>query len=409
MQQPDISTRLRAYVQTDSQAVIDLESLMPVNTDPVALTAALVRCPSVTPIEGGALVLLADTLTKAGFECTRVDRGGICNLYARWGRKGANRTFGFNGHTDVVPLGDEAAWTMPPFGAEIKGGYLYGRGATDMKSGVAAFAAAAIDFVQNTPPDGAVVLAITGDEEDVALDGTVALLDWMKAEGEAMSVCLVGEPTCPNEMGEAMKIGRRGSLTGWLTITGVQGHSAYPHRAINPLHAGVKLLDRLASHELDQGTDHFDPSSLAVVTVDTGNPATNVIPAAMRAAVNIRFNDQHTGASISAWLKDEAAKIAAETGVKADWKIKISGESFITPPGDLSDLVAKAVAAQTGRTPELSTSGGTSDARFVKDHCPVVEFGLVGKTMHQVDERVLVKQIPQLKAIYLRILTDYFS
>lgn len=382
---------------------------MPVNTDPVALTAALVRCSSVTPIEGGALVLLADTLTKAGFECTRVDRGGICNLYARWGRKGANRTFGFNGHTDVVPLGDEAAWTMPPFGAEIKGGYLYGRGATDMKSGVAAFAAAAIDFVQNTPPDGAVVLAITGDEEDVALDGTVALLDWMKAEGEAMSVCLVGEPTCPNEMGEAMKIGRRGSLTGWLTITGVQGHSAYPHRAINPLHAGVKLLDRLASHELDQGTDHFDPSSLAVVTVDTGNPATNVIPAAMRAAVNIRFNDQHTGASISAWLKDEAAKIAAETGVKADWKIKISGESFITPPGDLSDLVAKAVAAQTGRTPELSTSGGTSDARFVKDHCPVVEFGLVGKTMHQVDERVLVKQIPQLKAIYLRILTDYFS
>ncbi len=409
MQQPDISTRLRAYVQTDSQAVIYLESLMPINTDPVALTAALVRCPSVTPIEGGALVLLADTLTKAGFECTRVDRGGISNLYARWGRKGANRTFGFNGHTDVVPLGDEAAWTMPPFGAEIKDGYLYGRGATDMKSGVAAFAAAAIDFVQNTPPDGAVVLAITGDEEDVAMDGTVALLDWMKAQGEAMSVCLVGEPTCPNEMGEAMKIGRRGSLTGWLTVTGVQGHSAYPHRAINPLHAGMKLLDRLASHELDLGTDHFDPSSLAVVTVDTGNPATNVIPAVMRAAVNIRFNDQHTGASISAWLQDEAAKIATETGVKADWKITISGESFITPPGELSDLIANAVAAETGRTPELSTSGGTSDARFVKDHCPVVEFGLVGKTMHQVDERVLVEQIPQLKAIYLRILTDYFS
>ncbi len=382
---------------------------MPSNIDPIALTAALVRCPSVTPIEGGALVLLEEILSGAGFACTRVDRNGICNLYARWGRQGANRTFGFNGHTDVVPLGDGAAWTMPPFGAEIKDGYLYGRGATDMKSGVAAFAAAAIDFVQNTPPDGAVVLAITGDEEDIALDGTVALLDWMKANNEAMSVCLVGEPTCPSEMGEAMKIGRRGSLTGYLTITGVQGHSAYPHRAINPLHAGARLLDRLASHDLDQGTDHFDPSSLAVVTIDTGNPATNVIPAVMKAAVNIRFNDQHTGATISAWLQDEAAKIAEETGVKAEWRITISGESFITPPGPLSDLVANAVKAETGRTPELSTSGGTSDARFVKDHCPVVEFGLVGKTMHQVDERVLVEQIPQLKAIYSRILTDYFA
>jgi len=382
---------------------------MPSNIDPIALTAALVRCPSVTPIEGGALVLLEEILSGAGFACTRVDRNGICNLYARWGRQGANRTFGFNGHTDVVPLGDEAAWTMPPFGAEIKDGYLYGRGSTDMKSGVAAFAAAAIDFVQNTPPDGAVVLAITGDEEDIALDGTVALLDWMKANNEAMSVCLVGEPTCPSEMGEAMKIGRRGSLTGYLTITGVQGHSAYPHRAINPLHAGARLLDRLASHDLDQGTDHFDPSSLAVVTIDAGNPATNVIPAVMKAAVNIRFNDQHTGATISAWLHDEAAKIAEETGVKAEWRITISGESFITPPGDLSDLVSRAVTAETGRTPELSTSGGTSDARFVKDHCPVVEFGLVGKTMHQVDERVLVEQIPQLKAIYLRILTDYFA
>jgi len=382
---------------------------MPSNIDPIALTAALVRCPSVTPIEGGALVLLEEILSGAGFACTRVDRNGICNLYARWGRQGANRTFGFTGHTDVVPLGDEAAWTMPPFGAEIKDGYLYGRGSTDMKSGVAAFAAAAIDFVQNTPPDGAVVLAITGDEEDIALDGTVALLDWMKANNEAMSVCLVGEPTCPSEMGEAMKIGRRGSLTGYLTITGVQGHSAYPHRAINPLHAGARLLDRLASHDLDQGTDHFDPSSLAVVTIDAGNPATNVIPAVMKAAVNIRFNDQHTGATISAWLQDEAAKIAEETGVKAEWRITISGESFITPPGDLSDLVSRAVTAETGRTPELSTSGGTSDARFVKDHCPVVEFGLVGKTMHQVDERVLVEQIPQLKAIYLRILTDYFA
>uniref|UniRef100_UPI0040489BDA succinyl-diaminopimelate desuccinylase n=1 Tax=Yoonia sp. TaxID=2212373 RepID=UPI0040489BDA len=382
---------------------------MPVNTDPVDLTAALVRCPSVTPVEGGALVLLGALLADAGFECTRVDRGGICNLYARWGRKNANRTFGFNGHTDVVPLGDETAWTMPPFGAEIKDGFLYGRGATDMKSGVAAFAAAAIDFVQNTPPDGAVVLAITGDEEDVALDGTVALLDWMRDNNEAMSVCLVGEPTCPDEMGDAMKIGRRGSMTAWITVTGVQGHSAYPHRAKNPLHAGARLLDLLASHTLDHGTDHFDPSSLAVVTIDTGNPATNVIPAQMTATVNIRFNELHTGASLSAWLQLEADKVAAEFDLQISMTIKISGESFITPPGELSALVSRAVTAETGRTPELSTSGGTSDARFVKDHCPVVEFGLVGKTMHQVDERVMVSQIGQLKAIYLRILGDYFA
>ena len=382
---------------------------MPVNTDPVALTAALVRCPSITPVEGGALVVLGTLLADAGFECTRVDRGGICNLYARWGRKNANRTFGFNGHTDVVPLGDETAWTMPPFGAEIKDGFLYGRGATDMKSGVAAFAAAAIDFVQNTPPDGAVVLAITGDEEDVALDGTVALLDWMRDNNEAMSVCLVGEPTCPDEMGDAMKIGRRGSMTAWITVTGVQGHSAYPHRAKNPLHAGARLLDLLASHTLDHGTDHFDPSSLAVVTIDTGNPATNVIPAQMTATVNIRFNELHTGASLSAWLQLEADKVAAEFDLQISMTIKISGESFITPPGELSALVSRAVTAETGRTPELSTSGGTSDARFVKDHCPVVEFGLVGKTMHQVDERVMVSQIGQLKAIYLRILGDYFA
>jgi succinyldiaminopimelate desuccinylase (EC 3.5.1.18) len=246
--------------------------------DPVALTADLVRCPSVTPDEGGALVLLEDLLTKGGFTCTRVDRGGVSNLFARWGRQGANRTFGFNGHTDVVPLGDEAAWTMPPFGAVIKDGYLYGRGSTDMKSGVAAFAAAAVDFVTDTPPDGAIILAITGDEEGDALDGTTALLDWMAANNESMSVCLVGEPTCPDVMGEAMKIGRRGSLNATFTVTGVQGHSAYPHRAKNPLPAVARLVDILASHELDQGTAHFDPSTLAVVTIDTGNPATNVIP-----------------------------------------------------------------------------------------------------------------------------------
>ncbi len=377
--------------------------------DPVALTADLVRCPSVTPQEGGALVLLEKVLTDSGFTCTRVDRGDVSNLYARWGRQGANRTFGFNGHTDVVPLGDEAAWTMPPFGAEIKDGYLYGRGATDMKSGVAAFAAAAIDFVNETPPDGAVVLAITGDEEGDAVDGTTALLDWMAANNEAMTVCLVGEPTCPDVMGEAMKIGRRGSMTAFFTVTGVQGHSAYPHRAKNPMPAMARLMDVLSSRVLDEGTAHFDPSSLQVLTIDTGNPATNVIPAQTRATVNIRFNDTHTSTELTDWMQQEADTVAAAFGVRVEMRVRVSGESFITPPGALSDLISTAVEAETGRKPELSTSGGTSDARFVKHHCPVVEFGLVGKTMHQVDERVAVDQIGQLKAIYKRILTDYFA
>jgi succinyl-diaminopimelate desuccinylase len=308
-----------------------------------------------------------------------------------------------------VPLGNPDAWTMPPFGAEIKDGMMYGRGSTDMKSGVAAFAAAAVDFVQNTPPDGAVILTITGDEEGDAIDGTMALLDWMETHDEKMSVCLVGEPTSPDHMGQMMKIGRRGSMNAWFTVTGIQGHSAYPHRALNPMPAMARLMDRLASHELDTGTDHFDASTLAVVTIDTGNAATNVIPAETHACINIRFNDIHTGEGLSYWLRDEAAKVDAEFGTKTDVKIKISGEAFLTPPGPLSDLVAKAVEAETGVTPELSTTGGTSDARFVKNHCPVVEFGLVGKTMHAVDERVEVAQIVQLKAIYTRILQDYFA
>ncbi|RYG91528.1 succinyl-diaminopimelate desuccinylase [Loktanella sp. IMCC34160] len=382
---------------------------MPNPIDPVDLTARLVRCPSVTPVEGGALVLLAELLEGAGFDCTRVDRGGVSNLFARWGRKGANRSFGFNGHTDVVPIGNPDDWTVDPFGAEIRDGYLWGRGATDMKSGVAAFAAAAVDFVRQTPPDGAIILAITGDEEGPALDGTTALLDWMAEAGERMTHCLVGEPTSPNEMGEAMKIGRRGSMTARFTVTGVQGHSAYPHRARNPLPPLARLMDRLASRELDSGSDHFDPSTLAIVTIDTGNPATNVIPAKGTAAVNIRFNDLHSSQSLTDWMQAGADAIATEFDVKIAMEVSVSGESFLTPPGDLSDLIGKAVQAETGRMPELSTSGGTSDARFVKDHCPVVEFGLVGKTMHQVDERVSVEQIHQLKAIYGRILRDYFA
>lgn len=374
--------------------------------DPAELTAKLIRCASVTPTEGGALVLLENLLTDAGFNCTRVDRGEVCNLFARWGQ---GRTFGFNGHTDVVPIGDIKDWSMDPFGAEVKDGWMYGRGSTDMKSGVAAFAAAAIDFVRDTPPDGSIVLAITGDEEGPAKDGTVALLDWMDANGEAMDVCLVGEPTCPDDMGQMMKIGRRGSMTAYFTVTGVQGHSAYPHRANNPLPAMARLMDVLSSAELDQGTDHFDASTLAVVTMDTGNPANNVIPATCKATVNIRFNDAHSGASLTNWLREHADTIAKQFDLTIDMDVGISGESFITPPGPLSDLVANAVQVETNRTPELSTSGGTSDARFVQHHCPVVEFGLVGKTMHQVDERVEVAHIHQLKSIYTRILRDYFA
>lgn len=377
--------------------------------DPVELTARLIQCASVTPQDAGAMDVVQGVLGEAGFSCTRVDRGGITNLFARWGDKGHVRTFGFNGHTDVVPIGDRADWTTDPFGAEVREGWMYGRGATDMKSGVAAFVAAAVDFVTQTPPDGAVVLAITGDEEGEATDGTVALLDWMQMQAERMSVCLVGEPTCPETFGDMIKIGRRGSLNAWFTVTGVQGHAAYPHRAVNPVHALVRLMNGLASHSLDEGSAHFDASTLAVVTVDTGNPATNVIPAQCRAAVNIRFNDLHSGAGLSDWLRDQAAEVDAASGTQTKVDIRISGESFVTPPGDLSTLVARAVQAETGITPVLSTTGGTSDARFVQHHCSVVEFGLVGKTMHQVDERVEVAQIHQLKSVYARILADYFA
>ncbi len=382
---------------------------MTAKIDPVQLTADLIRCPSVTPTEGGALVLLEVLLASAGFSCTRVDRAGTANLFARWGNRGANRSFGFNGHTDVVPVGDRAAWTQDPFGAAIIDGWMYGRGATDMKSGVAAFVAAAVDFVRETPPDGAVILAITGDEEGEATDGTVALLDWMAVNGETMTHCLVGEPTSPNDLGDMMKVGRRGSLTCWFTATGVQGHSAYPHRARNPMTALVNLLTRLEAQPLDQGSAHFDASTLAITTIDCGNPTTNVIPAKGSATINIRFNDLHTGQSVTDWLRGHAQVVSAETGVQIDLRLQISGESFLTPPGAWSAMIARAVHAETGRMPEPSTSGGTSDARFVKDHCPVVEFGLVGKTMHQVDERVEVAQIGQLKAIYSRLLRDYFA
>ncbi len=377
--------------------------------DPVTLTADLVRCASVTPEEGGALQHLQALLEPAGFTCVRVDRGGTPNLFARWGAKGAAKSFGFNGHTDVVPIGDEAAWTHPPFSAHQEDGWLYGRGATDMKSGVAAFAAAAIDFVTNTPPDGAVILTITGDEEGPGDHGTIAILDWMQAQGEAMSHCIVGEPTCPETIGDMIKIGRRGSMTAHFEVLGKQGHSAYLHKALNPMPAVALLAHRLSRHELDQGTDHFDPSTLSVTTIDTGNPASNVIPARTRMTVNLRFNDLHTGESLINWLQAEAEKVAQETGTKISMTHRISGEAFLTPPGDLSELVTRAIHKETNQNPVLSTTGGTSDARFVKSHCPVVEFGLVGHRMHEVDERVWVKDIHDLKRIYARILQDYFE
>ena len=377
--------------------------------DAADLTAALIRCPSVTPDEGGALTLLADELTAAGFECQRVDRGGIPNLFARWGAKGAARTFGFNGHTDVVPPGDPASWTHPPFSGHEEDGWIWGRGATDMKSGVAAFVAAAIDFVTRTPPDGALILTITGDEEGAGRDGTLALLDWMAAQGEQMTVCLVGEPSNPDRMGEMIKIGRRGSITVHIQAHGLQGHAAYPHRVRNPLHALVRLLDDLVATPLDQGTAHFDPSGLQVTTIDCGNPAANVVPEKARATLNIRFNDLHSGESLERMIRDKAAAISAETRVDFAITIDISGESFLTQPGPFVDLVAGVVREDTGLDPVLSTSGGTSDARFVKDHCPVLEFGLVGHFMHQVDERVPADQVRQLARIYGRILERYFA
>jgi len=376
------------------------------NIDPVNLTADLIRCKSITPKEAGALVLLEALLSKAGFECNRVDRGLVSNLFARWG---SGRTLGFNGHTDVVPVGSINDWSVDPFGAEIKDGFLYGRGSTDMKSGVAAFAAAAIDFVQNSPPDGSIVLAITGDEEGQAVDGTVALLDWMKENNEIINHCIVGEPTCPENIGEMMKIGRRGSMTAYFTIRGVQGHSAYPHRANNPLPIMAKLICDLTSFELDQGSKHFDPSTLVVTTIDTGNLANNVIPAETKATVNIRFNDLHTSKKLSIWLDKVTKRIASENDVEINTEIQVSGESFITALGDFSDLISNSVHLETGIYPEASTSGGTSDARFIKDHCPVVEFGLVGKTMHQIDERVSIDQVYKLKAIYFNIIKNYFA
>lgn len=374
--------------------------------DPVELTAELIRCASVTPADDGAIGILAARLAAEGFETYRCDRGGIANLFAKAGSGGP--VFGFNGHTDVVPPGDAADWTHPPFKAEIADGEIWGRGAVDMKSGVAAFAAAAAAY-RAAGGAGTVALLITGDEEGDSTHGTPAILDWMAARGETLDHCLVGEPTCPERLGDMIKIGRRGSITAQLTATGKQGHVAYPHRAANPIAPLARLLDRLASHELDTGTEHFDASTLALTTVDVGNPTANVIPERARATLNIRFNDAHTSKSLAMWILKEASAAAAGTGVRIEAEFTVSGESFITEPGRLSDLIAAAAAAETGLTPALSTSGGTSDARFVKAICPVAEFGLVGRTMHQVDERAPVEEIRALTRIYRGVLDRYFA
>ena len=374
-------------------------------TDPVALTAALVRCPSVTPQEGGALDLLQALLEDAGFACTRIGRNGVDNLFARHGTKGP--VLGFNGHTDVVPVGE--GWTVDPFGGEVRDGMVWGRGACDMKSGVAAFVCAAIAWARANPdPSGSVSILVTGDEEGPGVDGTRAILDWMAENGETIDHCIVGEPTCPETMGEMIKIGRRGSMTAYLTATGMQGHAAYPHRARNPLPPLIALLRRLAEWRLDEGTARFDPSTLSVVTVDTGNPASNVIPGAARATVNIRFNDAYTGASLTEALRAMAAE-ARTDGVDIAVEAKVSGESFVTEPDGFTDLVRDAVAAQTGVTPVLSTSGGTSDARFIRRVAPVLEFGLVGRTMHKADEHAAVADIEALERVYRRIVERYMA
>lgn len=378
------------------------------STDPADLTRALIRCPSVTPAEGGALTLVGAWLEAAGFRVTRVDRAGTPNLFARWGDRGP--VLGFNGHTDVVPPGD-APWRHGPFDAGEEDGVLHGRGAVDMKSGVAAFVAAAIDHAHAAPADhpGSIVITLTGDEEGPATDGTVAILDWMVANGQRMDHCIVGEPTSVTDLGDTIKIGRRGSLTLTITAHGAQGHAAYPERAKNPLPALVRLLDRLGRHDLDTGTAHFGPSTMAITTIDTGNPASNVIPGEARATLNIRFNDAHTGQGLIDWVNTEADRVAAESGIGFAIRSWLSGTSFLTEPGPFSALIAAAIAAETGRRPEFSTSGGTSDARFIKDHCPVVEIGLAGTTMHQTDERVEIAQIHGLKAIYARIIAGYFA
>ena len=375
---------------------------------PLALAQALIRCESVTPADGGALDVLQGALETLSFTCHRLPfeeraTAPVDNLYAKRGEAAPN--FCFAGHTDVVPTGDRAVWTREPFAAQVEDGVLYGRGASDMKGAIAAFVAAVARFGAAGTGTGSISLLITGDEEGPAVNGTRKVLDWLGDQGETLDVCLVGEPTNPEEVGEMVKIGRRGSLNGTLRVAGRQGHVAYPMLADNPLPRLVALLDALLALKLDEGTDHFQPSRLELTSIDVGNEATNVIPAAAAARFNVRFNDRHTGASLERTIR---ACLDA-VGAPYDLATQVSGEAFVTPPGRLSAIIAESVAAVTGKTPTLSTTGGTSDARFIKDHCPVAEFGLIGRTMHRTDECVPVEAIERLADIYLGILERYFA
>jgi succinyl-diaminopimelate desuccinylase len=383
--------------------------------DPVDLAAELIRRPSVTPKDEGALEIVAAHLERLGFTCHRLvfdDPGPdgeasapIANLYARLGTGRPNLCFA--GHTDVVPPGPPESWSFEPFAASLSEGALCGRGAVDMKGAIAAFIAAAERFLRarGTAFAGSISLLITGDEEGVAINGTKKVLAWLRARGDVLDACVVGEPTSAEALGDMIKIGRRGSMTGRLTVEGVQGHVAYPHLTDNAAHRLIALLQALTLSPLDPGTAHFQPSSLQVTTIDIGNPATNVVPGLARATFNIRFNDRWTSEALKSWAADQLAAVGGM--VKLAWEV--SGESFLVPPGPVSECLSAAIGAVTGRVPELSTTGGTSDARFIHAHCPVAEFGLVGLTMHKTDERVEIADIAQLTAIYEGFLERFFA
>jgi succinyl-diaminopimelate desuccinylase len=380
--------------------------------DPLALAQALIRCPSVTPEDAGAVGLVAETLERLGFACRRLrfeapGTAPVENLYARIGDAAPN--FCFAGHTDVVPPGDARLWRSDPFAAEIRGGTLYGRGAADMKSAIAAFVAAVERVLASGKPRGSISLLITGDEEGVNINGTKRVLEWMRDNGERIDHCLVGEPTATARACDTIKIGRRGSMRVELTVRGVQGHTAYPHKAINPIPILASLVSRLAAELLDSGTPHFEPSTLAFTTFDVGNPASNVSPAEARAACNIRFNDLHTPETLLRRIERLAQEAARESGSEIAVTSSVGGVAFLTQPGPFIDLLSRTIAEATGAEPQLSTSGGTSDARFIKDHCPVAEIGLPGATMHKADECMPLAEIHRLVDVYEAILAAYFA
>jgi succinyl-diaminopimelate desuccinylase len=371
-------------------------------TDPLPLAQTLIRCASVTPADAGAQDALAGMLGSLGFTVHRLRYGEIENIFARIGTGGPHICFA--GHTDVVPVG-AANWRSDPFGGEVRDGVLYGRGACDMKGAIAAFVSGVAQHLEGGALKGSISLLITGDEEGPATDGTVKVLEWMRANGEVPDFCLVGEPTCPVKLGDMVKIGRRGSVNMKIEVHGTQGHVAYPHRADNPIHRLIQALDALTSAPVDAGTDWFEPSTLQVTSIDVGNGATNVIPASARAALNIRFNDGHSGASLTAWVRATLSRYAE----RFDLNSSISGESFVTKPGPLVDILRSAIKGATGIDPKLDTGGGTSDARFIANYCPVAEFGLVGATMHQTDERVPVAELRDLARIYRDIIAAFLA